>query len=425
MKYVCIALLLLSVAAQAQLKIPGRKELEKKAEKAVEKATKGESGQAKSGKSESASGDSQVAIPPEETNSPAKAYINSFWKNIEKMKNHDGGNNKQVVYKNGINACGQAINNTKMKDKSYNTAEMEKALAIYQAEYDNMASGHEADRGQKSKTQNDLNYLFDRNTKNLAYYNHTMGKTDAETLALVRANDDSIARYKTLAHAFMQQPKDDFMYNEEKKELLQVARSYQAPNAAGDTWPRGLDGPMTLLAEAKTYNMGTFSLAQEIKYEEAYWYAAKVIYPGTPEFEKAYEWSKKALDKIGTTDDFLKVIGKSQSDYAKSIKMPAPKLKDPALEERFKTHFNELYKGNASIVKVSIQSSDWVVERNEWTGVVTGRSRMAVVGAKDKAGKCFVCEFWLTQDYNGSGYGQYRTATASPLTNVIACENLQ
>lgn len=107
MKMFFIAVLAIANTAAAQLKIPGRKAIEKKVEKTANSVLNG------SDKKDNGSSAPDTNIPAEETNSPAKSYINSFWKHIEKMKNHDNENNKQIVYNNGINAAKTALNNTK------------------------------------------------------------------------------------------------------------------------------------------------------------------------------------------------------------------------------------------------------------------------------------------------------------------------
>ena len=103
-----------------------------------------------------------VPIPPKDSTGPAKAQVNSFWKQIEKMRNHDKEDNKQVVFSSAIQSAQSALNNTKLKDPSYNTANMEKALKECQDVYNGLASGKEDLRNSRISTQKKMNLFFER-----------------------------------------------------------------------------------------------------------------------------------------------------------------------------------------------------------------------------------------------------------------------
>lgn len=365
-----------------------------------------------------------VPIPPKDSTGPAKAQVNSFWKQIEKMRNHDKEDNKQVVFSSAIQSAQTALNNTKMKDPSYNTTNMEKALKECQDIYNGLASGKEDLRNSRISNLKKMNLFFDRSSRNLCTYDYNSQETDEEKIKRVRNNEDSLSKYKKMALEFASESKDDGIYQDQLIKVKNVAKSFQAPYDDKSKWPSGL-GTMTLLEDPEnSWDIGTFSLVQEIKNWESYFYAATTIYPNVPELIKAHEWCLKAAQQVGSTDDVLAKIGKSQNEYLKKVKFPSPKVQDPTLEAEFKKLFNEMgYK--ETILKVSIQSTDWTIDRNELTGVIIGRSKQAFIATKAADGTCYLTEFWIFQDYNGSGYGSFRNVTANSYRSKIACENIK
>lgn len=364
-----------------------------------------------------------VPIPTKDSIGPAKAQVNSFWKQIEKMRSHDKEDNKQVVFSSAIQSAQSALNNTKMKDPSYNTSNMEKALKECQDVYNSLASGKEDLRSSRLTTLKTLNMFFERGNRNLCTYDFNSQETDEEKIKRVRNNDDSLAKYKNMSIAYVSESKDELIYQDQLKKVIKIASGFQKPYDTKSKWPSGLGVMIHMEDPENTWSLGIFTFVQEVKYWEAYFFAAKTIYPNVPELGIAYEWCFKAKEQIGTTDVVLAKIGKSQADYLKKVKFPAPKVNDPALEAEFKKLFNEMgYK--ETIVKVSIQSTDWTIDRNELTGVIIGRSKQAFIATKTADGTCYVTEFWIFQDYNGNGYGSFRNVTANSYRSKIACENI-
>lgn len=365
-----------------------------------------------------------VGIPAKDTTSKAKAQINAFWKQIEKMHNHDNESNKQVVFSSAIQSAKSALNNTKMKDPAYNTSLMEKALAECESVYNGLANAKEDSRVAQIETLKKFNLFFETVSRNLVTYDFVSGETDAEKLKRVKNNDDSIAKYKNLAIEFSKADKDPVIYADKLNFVIGVSKKFQTPYSDKDKWPVGLLAMKHIEDPSNAWSYGMFSFIQEVKRWEAYFYAAKVIFPNIPEIEKAHDYCLKAMLQIGSLDNILDRIKSDKAKYLSSVKMPEPKVTDVTLENQFKKLFNEMgYK--ETIVSVSIQSTDWTIDRNEWTGVILGRSKCAYIATKTADGLCYITEFWIFQDYNGSGYGEFRNVTSNSFRSQTDCKNIQ
>jgi hypothetical protein len=414
-KTIVITMLLSAIYGTAQFKLPSKNDIKKEV-----KDLKSDN---KPKKSEDASSQNQTAIPKEEVNSPAKGQISAFWKQIEKMRNHTDPNNKQVVFSGGIQSAQMSLKNTKVKDANYDTSEMEKALKECQDVYNGIAGGKENNRELGRNTLTKLQMFFEPSGPFIRY-DFTSQESDSEKIQRVRNNNDSIAKYKKLADKFLSEPYDKSYYDNKLKFILTRAESFQTPYEKSK-WPQGLAVNMHHLEDPNNmWGLGTFTLIQDVKKQEAYFYAANVIYPNQPKIQKALEWCKKAVAQIGNVEEVLAKINKSEGDYLKKVKFPSAKVNDAALEAEFKKHFNAM-KYDETITKVNIQSTDWTIDRNELTGVIVGRSKQAYIATKTPKGECYVTEFWIFQDYNGSGYGAFRNVTSNSFRSKLDCANIK
>lgn len=424
MKKIIISIVI-AVLANLQLnaQIPGRGDINKRVAGETRKVVE------KNNTNNQATADTTAKpgadTPTQPAEGPAKGQISTFWKHIEKMRSHTKEDNKQVVYSSGLQGAKSSLNNTKIKDPSYNTAAMEQALAECQAVYDGLGKAKVNTREQASQTLDKLLTFFEKTHTPLLYYNPLMNSSDAAIMELVKANDDSIAKYKRMVMAFISEKQDEMMVKSHLAKVQNVAKSFQEPYDKTHAWPMGLDNDMFHLTDpTASKNMGTFSLVQSVKHKEAYFFAATQIYPNQPDLIKAHENCKKALAVIGNNEQFIAKIKKSENDYLQSVKLPAAKVKDAGLEAEFKKHFLALdYK--ETVLKINITSTDWTVERNTLTGIVIGRSKQAYIASKNAEGVCYVTEFWIMQDYNGSGYGPFRNITNNSFRSRIACENVK
>ncbi len=88
------------------------------------------------------------------------------------------------------------------------------------------------------------------------------------------------------------------------------------------------------------------------------------------------------------------------------ICMPTSKKKDPALEAKFMTEVkkymvNNNLKGTAK--SLVLRSTDWEIEKNEYTGRIISRTMYAAVGISDET-KCTFKVFSFTQFWDGNTY---------------------
>lgn len=151
----------------------------------------------------------------------------------------------------------------------------------------------------------------------------------------------------------------------------------------------------------------------ELEYNQAYWDAAQKIYPNEPDFKKVWQLAAKLVDGLGTIDDVHKLASKSKQQKINDTKLPLAAMKDAALEKMFMDAFDkfhgEEFKGKA--VKAVLTSDEWSIERNNITGIVTGRVRRAVVLYKGKDGKCYLtANFFLHQEYVGNSFSSTATS---------------
>ena len=159
--------------------------------------------------------------------------------------------------------------------------------------------------------------------------------------------------------------------------------------------------------------------------EQIHWNAAQKVFPDEPKFAEAYQKITALVNKYGSLDKIAAQNVVNNIDKIKSTKLPTPVIKDATLEKMFVDAFNkkfkEEYKGTA--IKAIMLQSDWQIERNQLTGIVTGRIRQGAVVYKGLDGKCYLISIMhLYLGYIGNT-SQQAQATYAQDGQEMLCEN--
>jgi hypothetical protein len=165
----------------------------------------------------------------------------------------------------------------------------------------------------------------------------------------------------------------------------------------------------------------------ELQAEQIHWDAAKQVFPDEPKFTEAYQKITATVNKYGGLD---KIAGQNKVNNAEKIKnqlLPAAIVKDANLEKMFVDAFNKKYateyKGTAT--KAIMLQSDWQTERNQTTGIVTGRIRQGAIVYKGSDGKCYLVSIMhLYQEYIGSSFQNTKAVYAQDGQEML-CENVK
>ena len=165
----------------------------------------------------------------------------------------------------------------------------------------------------------------------------------------------------------------------------------------------------------------------EMQAEQIHWDAAQKVFPGEPKFAEAYQKITALVNKYGGLD---KISGQNKINNAEKIKnqqLPAAIVKNAVLEKMFIDAFNKRYateyKGTAT--KAIMLQSDWQTERNQITGIVTGRIRQGAIVYKSSDGKCYLVSIMhLYQEYIGSSFQNTKAVYAQNGQEML-CENVK
>lgn len=120
------------------------------------------------------------------------------------------------------------------------------------------------------------------------------------------------------------------------------------------------------------------------------------------------DWLEKALPIVkqfeATLEDNYK---EAQKATMASIKMPKAGAfnNDIALKNFAKTNVEEtIAKDGAKLLKLNIESNDWNIVKNKYTGHIMYRWIKGAFTEKNKNNDCYLQGFLIKQMYNGSGY---------------------
>jgi hypothetical protein len=320
----------------------------------------------------------------------AKITIKSFWDGATKLEASlaAGGSSLDV---DKLALLQLKIRDVKNRDAGYNTASMETKWKTLAEGIDALKKKNEtAIQGNRDKALNSqqvgklLTSLFDVSVQVDNGRLKTV-KTDIENYK--KRTDELMAIDRSMNKSDLEKCLKTLKvnYNHAENDLTELDRRCREQTNAEN-------------AEVKYY---------ELLFNQAHWDAAQRIYPEEADFKKTWALATKLLEGLGSIDDVHNIAAKSKQQKINDTKLPVAAVKDAALEKMFVDAFNkyhgEEFKGVAT--KAVLTSDDWSIQRNEISGIVTGRIRRAVIVYKGKDGRCYItANFFLLQEYVGSSF---------------------
>lgn len=330
----------------------------------------------------------QLSIFAQET--PAgKKFAESFWKAIEGGKEY---------------AAKSALDSLKRREPNFDTSKMEKALADMQSKRADEKETSKNNTQAKLDADTILHKLFERNLQadsfvkaenvknSIAEYNQMTEKILSMDRSLIQNELDSILRYvkKTLE-----------VFDRDKNKLM--ARLNESLDAK---------------ASENSY--------LELLLRQSYWDNARRIFPNETDLNSAYTAISNDIKSLGTPEEREAKAVKNLNARIDAERMPKPVLRDAKLEKWFKDVFESqtaMRGNNYTFLKVNIISTDFLIKRNELTGIILSRSRGAHIAFKKADGKCYHGLYGIVQQYVGSSF-QGGTLTQDFDHQEIRCENV-
>jgi hypothetical protein len=401
-------MILIASNVSAQFKIPGRKAVEKKAEKTANDIVNN-TGK----KSNDAPG---TTIPAEETSGPAKSYINSFWKHIEKMKTHDNESNKQVVYNNGINAAKTALNNTKMKDPSYDTKEMEKTLAEYQSVYNGLGKSKQNLRDSRTAT---IEYMQQLITEPFIFTKGEL-QVNGDSTQLESAINNALAKSDAVINEHAEKVEEFLQTNPEEVMIKNNLRTAQIKAGI-------VPGSIKRAEEAykNERSMSSVYYLQQLYLYRAYIAGALKIFPGDNSLQENHDLVVSAIERMGSRQGYMAKLKENYKEWAKNLKMGKAVMNDPSLEKLAKKEFEEWGSWDKMTVTRVTLASPWRLEKNS-LDIPVKKEVYVNMAFKKPDGSCGLAVAYLVQEYEGGGkYGGAYMTMPSILAAVVPCENLK
>lgn len=398
-------MLVCTTTARAQLKIPGRKAVEKKIEKKVEKTA-----------DDILNGKTGTSIPAEETSGPAKSYINSFWKHIEKMKNHDDESNKQVVYHNGISAAKTAMNNTKMKDPGYNTGKMEEALAECQAVYDGLGKSKQNLRDSRMATEEYIKQLI----KEPFLFKRGELQIDGDSTEFDTAIDNALGA----SDAVIKEHEDEVeAFLKTNPETVITQNGLSSAKAKGSSVPNAIKQAEDAYKNDRA--MSSVYYLQRLYLLRAYIAGALRIFPGENSLQQNHDLVVAAIEKFGSRKGYMAKLQENYKQWVKNLKIGKAVMSDPAIENLVKKEYQAWGSfEKMTVTKVNLASS-WRLEKNS-LDIPIRKEVYVNIAFKKPTGECGLGVAYVIQEYEGGGkYGAPYMARQGILARAVPCENLK
>lgn len=338
------------------------------------------------------------------TASPAKNSINSFWKQINKLKAMESSSGQ---FESSLQMAFTYLNNTKKQDPNWNTAKMDAAYSAQDSRLKEARGKVTADRKAASDRSRLAREISDSIFSGMPY-NGNQWHSAADSRDNKARRD---LHYKNVAHFSSMNP--DTTDSEMQANCRILA------NETSGAKKELKDNANCLRTWADSSAMGCYERMLAL---EAYWYGATTIFPGNPSIRQTYSEIRDTVKAFGSVENVWSIINKNYKNRGSKVFMPAAVRTDAALEADFRKVF-EAQGWNETILKINLLTSDWIIVRHPVSGVITGREQSAAIAAKNKNGDCILYTFYIVQDYDGSRYLSSRRASHN--SNWISCENVK
>ncbi|MBC7874696.1 MAG: hypothetical protein H7Y01_11895 [Ferruginibacter sp.] len=342
---------------------------------------------------------------------PAKVPVKGFWDGAAKLEKSMAGGGSSMDADN-LSNLQRKIADIKKRDAAYNTGEMELKFKTLSEGIEGLKKKHGAAiQANRDKTLNMQN--VDKILRSLFHISTQVDRGGLKTIKEV------IESYRNRTNEVMAMDKST---NKNDLERYRVALKGNFKVAENDIYE--LDRRCREQTDPANAEVNYY----EVLYKQAFWDAAQKIYPAEPDFATAYATATKVIEGLGSVTDVHAIASKSREQKIKDTRLPAAVVKDPALEkmfvDAFNTQYKEEFKGTA--IKAVVLSNEWGIERNELTGIVTGRVRRGSIVYKGTNGKCYLTSnFFIHQEYVGNSFMNTKSVYVVMGSQEMLCEHVK
>lgn len=338
--------------------------------------------------------------------SPAKSFISSFWKSIDKLK-AASASQQYHLYSSNISSAETNLNNIKMRDPAYNLQALESELAKYKAEYKSHNNQRTTSRDNAANTVRYLSNLFRDDP------------TDYSSTGVDNMEAD-IAKHKEKLQAFKDKC-DQFLAS--NPDPAQIKEWENNANQGAAVVPN----EVSKLENSINANTGKHGLVtyQDLLSLDAFWTVVCKIYPNLSAPATALQSVKAALTRLGSEQQMLDKFQKNLAEKIKNARMPAANHINANIDAEFKKAFANTGWGE-TILKINLLDNDWSTLYHSVTGNIIARSYRAAIGAKQPNGNCIIYDFTIVQEHTGAGkYGVSKRYEHGVFADQCLCENIR
>jgi hypothetical protein len=341
---------------------------------------------------------------------PARMLVMAFWNEAGKLQNNKGGS---VINLESLLA------DTKSKDVAYNTSAMEDEIKKWKAK----SAAQPVD---PVKARNQLSADITRMFNDITNCIQITIPSKENDIADFKARVKYILERKEILAAFKEKYKDDAYLEtlvDELKNGSEIPLNREINNVV-----LTINSPYGNASSEETDFKATYYKIQGL---QAYWEAAQQMFPEIPECGEALKKCNELTTKYGTVEKIKAVSKANLVAEIKSRKLPAPVVKDAALEKILIEGFNKKYGPayNAKAVKAVLTQDGWTIERNSISGIITGRNRTGKIAYKTEQGdgKCYLLSnnIFIYQAFVGNAFISSEVIYNGLGGDEMLCENVK
>lgn len=330
-----------------------------------------------------------------------QTYLKFYKQSITKLEKMKPGS---IGYGNEIANAERKIKDLKKTDPQYDTSQMESEIATLKKK------SEDAERSNEKSIETKL--TFGPKWESMMY-RHT------ESLRLTSGADlNSIeSKEKDFEKEFL-----DFITNEIPKGSQQEEISIEKLKERFKEGPFDYSKNNEFLKNIED-EKGAVTIYYTSKKLAFGWKALYERFPQIEELKATAASAKSKFEELGSVDKIKGIANTNKAKRVAQTKMEPAVVKDAALESQIKSALmKSKFASGRNVLTVHLLSNDWLIQRNELTGIILSRTKAFQAVIKENDGTCTLLRYVdFKQDYVSGSFGSGYISLGQP--TEILCEN--
>lgn len=330
-----------------------------------------------------------------------QSYLKFYKQSVTKLEKMKPGS---IGYNNEVANAERKIKDLKKTDPQYDTSQMESEIAVFKKKSEDAESSNEKSIETKLKFEPKWENMMHEHTESFRLTN------DADLNSIE-------SKEKDFEKAFL-----NFITNEVPKGSQQEEISIDKLKERFNEGPFNYSKNNEFLKniEDEKGAVTTYYTSKKLAYG---WQVLSERFPEIEELKATAASANSKFEELGSVDKIKSLAKTNKAKRIAQTKMEPAVVQDAVLESQIKSALlKSKFASGRNVLTVHLLSKDWLIQRNDLTGIILNRTKAFQAVIKENDGTCTLLRYVdFKQDYISGNFGTGYISLGQP--TEILCEN--